>query len=487
MFKELRKLMFLSKSTTIPQKLSVFTNKLTHIEAASVDEIEELLSDAMKLESFILSYKGKMSDYLHLYYFNTISHLKEDLINLYENKTKEVLSSQDVIENEESIINIKKTCQKYNDTKLKDVKKRRKKSKKVRKPKEKRRALPKVRPARKKIGKSLKMKAERKLEKLNIRVMNTFNNLNKKNTSLSKNNSKKSRTSLKDRINLVSNKISNSIFVRKNDSKKSKPSLKDKISLVSDKISNSNFVSTKLKPVIIASMLFVGISAGFNSSSKEVETDSLITNNTNDIVNDYDENVQFTFKSDTELMVENLISNQSVQIEDEKIEVTYNTVSSGDIQNLFVEANNTYQEVEEMVEVIEEEQNIEIQDLVENNIVIEEEINDQNDITLQIGEEISVIEGSCSYTNMYDAYFNENGLNPSYKDEEVVRKIKTIIVSNGEQLKNVSSNEQLETYFENGYEIIGCSVTNQYSVNDSVEGYYRFDSIKVNEYQKVLK
>lgn len=134
-------------------------------------------------------------------------------------------------------------------------------------------------------------------------------------------------------------------------------------------------------------------------------------------------------------------------------------------------------EKNEMLEPIKTETSLPEEEIQLTDIELElpEEMNEN---IFSIGKEITIDSESILYSNMYDVYFNKNQLTPYYSAESIPRTINSIIVSNGEEIKNIKTNEELSTYIDNNYEIIGCGVTNQYSENNTIEGFYRIESIK---------
>ena len=101
---------------------------------------------------------------------------------------------------------------------------------------------------------------------------------------------------------------------------------------------------------------------------------------------------------------------------------------------------------------------------------------------LSIGESVQVLEGAKVYGQFLDLVDNENGQKPYYDSVELERTIRSVVVMNNDDVKNVYSNEEVEHYISLDYDVLGYQVDNMYSFDENgnyvcSEGNYNSQSL----------
>ena len=86
------------------------------------------------------------------------------------------------------------------------------------------------------------------------------------------------------------------------------------------------------------------------------------------------------------------------------------------------------------------------------------------------------------YGQFLDLVDNENGQKPYYDSVELERTIRSVVVMNNDDVKNVYSNEEVEHYISLDYDVLGYQVDNMYSFDENgnyvcSEGNYNSQSL----------
>ncbi|MCI9279284.1 MAG: hypothetical protein HFJ02_00605 [Bacilli bacterium] len=154
------------------------------------------------------------------------------------------------------------------------------------------------------------------------------------------------------------------------------------------------------------------------------------------------------------------------------------------IENTFSKLN--YEMSNSVVENVNK--SVKIENVTSERSITTQVLNHSNSIEenetdyFSIGESVQVLEDAKVYGQFLDLVDNENGQKPYYDSVELERTIRSVVVMNNDDVKNVYSNEEVDHYISLDYDVLGYQVDNMYSFDENgnyvcSEGAYNSQSL----------